>query len=153
MMRPATAVRDYYAALREGEPLEPYFLDRGSTIKFGISEALYGPEVIATALREQTETTAEWTVESTNLAVDDRGAFATFADEVTMAWTDTISGERRRFDSRWSGTLVRRDATSGPLDVQEAAIDDERSTSEEGTDRGRPAWGFQSMHVSAPHEI
>ncbi|QCC59676.1 DUF3225 domain-containing protein [Natrinema thermotolerans] len=126
---PEAVVRDYYDALRNGDPLEPYFLADESTVKFGISESLFGGGAVAAALGEQTETTADWTIESRRLVVDRREAVATFADEVTMAWTDTEGGDRRRFDSRWSGTLVPADDSSAP------------------------DWQFALMHVSAPHEL
>lgn len=122
-------VRDYYDALRRSDPLAPYFRESGSTVKFGISESLFGGDAVATALTEQTETTADWTIESHNLVVDRREAFATYADEVTMAWTETDGGDRHRFDSRWSGTLVPAD------------------------DSSPPDWQFALMHVSAPREL
>ncbi|OLZ40109.1 hypothetical protein A6E15_03555 [Natrinema saccharevitans] len=126
---PEAVVRDYYDALRNGDPLEPYFLADESTVKFGISEALFGGEVVRSALEEQTATTADWTIESRRLVVERREAVATFADEATIAWTDTNSGDRRRFDSRWSGTLVPADDSSAP------------------------DWQFALVHVSAPHEL
>ncbi|OAQ54769.1 hypothetical protein HTG_04175 [Natrinema mahii] len=126
---PETVVRDYYDALRNGDPLEPYFLADESTVKFGISESLFGGGAVAAALAEQTKTTTDWTIESHNPVVDRREGVATYADEVTMAWTDTESGDRHRFDSRWSGTLVPADDSSGP------------------------DWRFALMHVSAPHEL
>ncbi|MGQ3410930.1 nuclear transport factor 2 family protein [Natrinema sp. LN54] len=126
-----TVVRNYYDALRNGDPLEPYFLAGESTVKFGISESLFGGSEVATALEEQTETTDDWTIESRNLVVKERDAFATVADEVDMEWTDTDSGERYRFDSRWSATLVRQS-------------DDGSSASD---------WRFATMHVSAPREL
>ena len=129
-------VRDYYDALRAGEPLEPYFRADGSTVKFGISEALFGYDAVADALQEQTRTTDSWSVESTNLVVEQREAFATFADEVTMAWTDAESGDRKRFETRWSGTLVPADGANSS-----------------GRDGDDPDWLFASMHVSAPHEV
>ncbi|MFC6767589.1 nuclear transport factor 2 family protein [Natrinema soli] len=125
-------VREYYDALRDGDPLAQYFADDERTVKFGISESLFGGSEIAAALEEQTETTDEWTVESHNLVVDERDGFATVADEVTMAWTKTTTGERFRFDSRWSATLVDR------------AADDGSSASD---------WRFVAMHVSAPREL
>ncbi|WP_222917732.1 nuclear transport factor 2 family protein [Natrinema sp. SYSU A 869] len=125
-------IRDYYDALRDGDPLSPYFSDTESTVKFGISESLFGGAEVAAALEEQTETTDEWTVKSDNLVVTERDGVATFADEVTMAWTDTTTGERYRFDSRWSATLVERDAA------------DDSSVSD---------WQFVAMHVSAPHVL
>lgn len=124
-------VRDYYDALRAGDPLVTFFLEDESTVKFGISESLFGGQAVATALEEQTETTDDWTIESRNLLVDEREGFATYADEVGMAWTDTESGERYRFDSRWSATLVPQS-------------DDDSSASD---------WQFATMHVSAPHEL
>ncbi|WP_226480199.1 nuclear transport factor 2 family protein [Natrinema amylolyticum] len=126
------AVRDYYDALRDGDPLTPFFSDAESTVKFGISESLFGGSEVAAALEEQTETTDEWVVESGNLVVTDRDGVATFADEVTMAWTDVTTGERYRFDSRWSGTLVER-------------------TSDDGSSASD--WQFVAMHVSAPHDL
>ncbi|WP_440770309.1 nuclear transport factor 2 family protein [Natronorubrum sp. DTA28] len=130
---PESVVRDYYDALRNGDPLEPYFLADESTVKFGISEALFGYDEVSEALQEQTETTAEWTVESRSLTVTDRDGGATFADEVTMAWTDAENGERRRFETRWSGTLVRPE--------------------EESTRAGEHEWQFATMHVSAAGEL
>ncbi|ELY67611.1 nuclear transport factor 2 family protein [Natrinema versiforme] len=123
-----TVVRNYYDALRSDDPLAPYFLAAESTVKFGISESLFGGREVATALKEQTATTDDWTIESRNLVVEERDGFATVADEVAMAWTDTESGERYRFDSRWSATLVEH-------------LDDASN------------WRFATMHVSAPHEL
>ena len=124
-------VHDYYDALRNGDPLVPFFRDDVSTVKFGISESLFGSDEIARALAEQTETTDNWTVSSRHLVVDERDNFATMADDVTMAWTDTTSGDRHRFDSRWSATLVN----------QPPAGDGARD------------WRFAMMHVSAPHDL
>ena len=140
----AAVVRDYYEALRSGDPLAPYFLESESAVKFGISEGLFGFESVREALREQTETTANWSVESGRLVVDERGAFATFADEVTMAWTDTETGANRRFETRWSGTLVHdgdgdRDGTGG---------DGDRDANDDA-----PAWRFATMHVSTADEL
>ncbi|MDF9744020.1 nuclear transport factor 2 family protein [Natrinema salsiterrestre] len=128
---PEAVVRDYYDALRDGDPLTPYFLADESTVKFGISESLFGGDEVAAALEEQTETTAEWRVESHNLVATERDGFATVADEVTMAWTDATTGERHRFESRWSAALVKR----------------------ETDDSSAGDWGFVSMHVSAPREL
>ncbi|ELY81678.1 nuclear transport factor 2 family protein [Natrinema gari] len=125
-------VRDYYDALRDGDPLTPYFSDADSTVKFGISESLFGGDAVAAALEKQTETTEAWVVESRGLTVTDRDGFATVADEVTMAWTATATGDRHRFDSRWSGTLVERDESDDPA---------------------ASAWQFVTLHVSAPHEL
>jgi hypothetical protein len=105
-------VTDYYEALRAGEPLAPYFRAGETTVKFGLSERLFGAEAVATALREQTAHTRDWTVESHNLvtgAPDEgptAGTVGWFADEVDLAWTDTDRGIRFEFDTRWSGTVV-----------------------------------------------
>lgn len=122
-------IRAYYETLGNGGQLASYFLEADSTIKFGVSESLFGYDEVADALAEQSETTAEWTVESQNLVVADHGEYATFADEVTLAWTDTQSGERWRFDSRWSGTLEHQESGTGA------------------------DWQFRTMHVSAPHQL
>lgn len=129
---PTAVVRDYYEALRTGDPLEAYFEEGESTVKFGISEALFGYDEVSEALRNQTETTAEWSVESDRLVVTTHADAATFADEVAMAWTDTESGERQRFETRWSGTLVRRPS---------------------GESGGGPEWLFDTMHVSTADPV
>ena len=118
-------VRAYYDALRSGEPLYPFFAREESTVKFGIGERLTGYEAIEAGLREQTETTDGWSVDSDRLVVAERDDHAWFADDVFMAWTDTERGIRYEFETRWSGTLERRD----DADV--------------GTD-----WRFVGMHVS-----
>jgi hypothetical protein len=124
-MTPEETVQEYYEALRRGEPLYPFFAERDDVVKFGVSERLAGYETVADGLREQTRTTDEWTVESHDLHVVDRDAFARFSDDVTLAWTSTETGERFTFDTRWSGTLE--------------SADDE--------------WLFTSMHVSAPRDL
>jgi hypothetical protein len=141
-MSAASTVRDYYEALRRGEPLPPYFAEgrRGGSdsadesgdvagdepiVKYGISERLVGYEAVAAGLREQTRTTADWTVESAALRVAERADHAWFSDEVRLAWTDLDADRERAFDTRWSGTLERRDG----------------------------AWRFVGMHVSVAHPI
>lgn len=137
------AVRDYYDALRGGEALVPFFVDDESTVKFGISESLFGGDEVGDALREQTGTTDDWTVESHRLTVEERDDLAWFADEVTLEWTvrgdGDGEGDRHRFETRWSGTLAREGPEQG-----------------QNRDRGRnrnPEWLFHSMHVSAPQEL
>jgi hypothetical protein len=121
----ATArIEAYYDALRAGEPLEPFFAPDDDLVKCGISERLVGYDAVAESLREQTETTEDWTVGSEGLRVTERESVAWFGDRVRMAWTDTESGTRHDFDARWSGTLERRGA-----------------------------WLFVGMHVSAPREL
>ncbi len=117
-------VRTYYEALRQGEPLHPYFADDGSLVKFGISEQLTGYKAVAEGVREQTRHSEEWTVTSHELRVTERDRHAWFSDTVRMAWTDTTTGMRHGFDARWSGTLEDRDG-----------------------------WKFVGMHVSAPQKI
>lgn len=100
-------VRAYYDALRRGEPLASFFAETDGIVKFGISERLTGFEEISESLREQTRTTADWTVESNALCVHQRDEYAWFSDDVFMAWTD--GRIRYEFDTRWSGTLERHD--------------------------------------------
>ncbi|MEF8782601.1 MAG: nuclear transport factor 2 family protein [Haloarculaceae archaeon] len=120
-----TTVREYYETLRAGDPLSPYFADDERAVKFGISETLRGGPAIAEGLREQTETTAGWEVESQNLVVGEREGWAHFADEVFMAWTDTEKRIRYEFDTRWSGTLEQCDG----------------------------GWQFVAMHVSTAGDL
>lgn len=133
-MNAKATIDAYYEALRNGNSLTSYFADDESILKFGVTEAAFGADDVSEALQEQTETTAEWTVESHALSVTECGSdvdspleaenVAWFGDLVTLAWTDTTTGIRRRFETRWSGTLI-------------------------GTDDG---WQFVTMHVSAPRE-
>lgn len=126
-------IQAYYDALRAGEPLPPFFAERADLVKVGITERLVGYEAVATGLREQTAETDDWTVESRELRIGERGDAAWFADEVYVTWTE--AGERREHDSRWSGTLVHSD---GPGDLPVESNDDGE-------------WQFVGMHVSAPH--
>lgn len=122
-MTAADTVREYYEALRRGEPLSPYFAEESSTVKFGVSERLTGYEEVAEGLREQTHTTRDWTVESRRLRVTERDCHAWFSDDVRLAWT-ADAGERRDFETRWSATLEERDG-----------------------------WAFVGMHVSVAHPL
>ncbi|AFZ73256.1 nuclear transport factor 2 family protein [Natronobacterium gregoryi] len=124
----ADVVREYYERLRRNDPLEPYFLVDESTVKFGISESAFGYDEVEATLQHQRETTRGWVVESETLRVTEREAFATFADEVRMAWTADDGGENE-FDARWNGTLVPTEDDEGP------------------------AWSFTTMHVSAAHDL
>lgn len=108
-MSAADAVREYYEALRRGEPLYPYFVEADDVVKFGVSETLAGYDAVAEGLREQSRETTDWTVESSDLQVHEFGDAAAFADTVRLGWTDTESGETFEYDTRWSGTLQRRD--------------------------------------------
>ena len=106
-------VREYYGALRAGDPLYPYFRESPATVKYALSETLRGYEAVAAGLREQTRTTADWTVDSRNLTAGTREDAAGrqsdcgwFADDVFMAWTDTDRRTRYEFETRWSGTVV-----------------------------------------------
>lgn len=117
-------VREYYDALRRGEPLYPFFAERPGVVKFGIGERLTGYDEIAAGLREQTQTTDDWTVESRNLRVSEADRYGWFSDDVRMAWRDVSADREYDFSTRWSGTLTER--------------------SEE--------WAFAGMHVSCPVE-
>jgi hypothetical protein len=118
-------VKDYYDTLRDGGPLSLYFLRSSRTVKFGVGERLTGYEAVERGLREQTETTEDWTVKSARLLVEERGDHGWFTDDVHMAWTDTDRGVDHAFDTRWSGTLVCED-----------------------DDRLETEWRFAEMHVS-----
>lgn len=125
--RAEETVRRYYESLREGEPLEVYFADAGSTFKFGVGESLSGYDEVEKALREQTRNTTDWRVESHNLRVTERDCHAWFRDTVRMAWEDTEKSRSYGFETRWSGTLEF----------------------DEDTDD----WVFVGMHVSAEPEV
>ncbi len=100
-MNAEATIEAYYDALRNGDPLYPFF-PSDAMVKFGISERLTGYEEIEAGLREQTEATDEWVVESRRLEVTEHEGFAWFADDVRMAW----NGEKRHeHETRWSGTL------------------------------------------------
>ena len=122
-------VAEYYAALRAGEPLAPFFAtertDDDAYVKFGVSERLVGSDRIRAGLRSQTATTTDWDVTSRGLNVVQRDRHAWFSDAVSMAWTDAERGRRHELDTRWSGTLVRSD--------------------------GR--WRFVGMHVSTADDL
>ena len=124
-MHAEDVIREYYEALRRGEPLYPYFHEDETTVKFGVSEALYGYDDVVDGLLEQTRTTDDWTVESADLVVDEHEGYAVFADEVRLEWTDLEAETRREFETRWSGTVERHGEELR----------------------------FISMHVSAAHEL
>lgn len=119
-------VRAYYDALRDGDPLYPFFARAETTVKFGIGERLTGYEEVRSGLAAQTATTAGWVVDSERLVVDGTDDHAWFSDDVYMAWTDTERDRRYEFDTRWSGTLQRR---SDDADLESD-------------------WRFAGMHVS-----
>jgi hypothetical protein len=128
-MDASETIEAYYAALRAGEPLGPFFAgdaDR-SVVKFGISEQLVGTDAIRDGLREQTETTRDWTVDSRALRVTEREGYAWFSDAVELCWTDTEDGSRHEYDTRWSGTI---EATGGARE-----------------------WQFVGMHVSTADDL
>lgn len=123
----------YYDALRAGDALGPFFApprrEDDAPVKFGISERLVGVEAIRAGLREQTHTTSDWTVESRALRVTERDAHAWLSDRVSIGWTADSTGERRSFDTRWSGTMERAASTEGP------------------------SWRFVGLHVSTADEL
>lgn len=134
-MNAAATVRAYYAALRAGDPLVPFFASEETTVKFGIGERLTGYAEIGEGLTAQTETTAEWRIESDRLVVTERTDHAWFSDDVFMAWRDLETDTRYEFETRWSGTLERR--PDAPW---------------EGRGPATP-WRFVGMHVSTPGGI
>ncbi|WP_380677567.1 nuclear transport factor 2 family protein [Salinigranum sp. GCM10025319] len=121
-------VRDYYEALRRGEPLYPYFAERPDVVKVGVFSRLVGGDAVAEGLREQSRTTDDWTVDSRDLRVTERDDHTRFTDVVDLAWVDTADGASYAFETRWSGVLEPR----GDGDERE--------------------WVFVDMHVSAPHD-
>jgi hypothetical protein len=125
-MKAAATVRDYYEALRRGEPLYPYFVEDPDVVKVGVRERLVGYDAVAEGLREQSRRTDDWTVESRDLRVRERPTHAAVADDVRLAWRDTVEGRSYAFDTRWSGTLEPRE------------------------DDGERSWLFAGLHVSAP---
>jgi hypothetical protein len=126
-------IEAYYQALREGDPLVPYFAPDEHLVKFGISETLSGYEAVEAGLEAQSRTTTDWRVRSRALSVTERDRHAWFSDSVALAWTDAQSGDRHEFDTRWSGTLERRPRDPAPDDVGN--------------------WRFVGMHVSAPGDL
>lgn len=102
-------IEAYYDALEAGDPLGRFFADADSVVKFGISERLVGGDEVRRGLREQTERTAAWSVDSRNLRVTARECHAWFSDAVGLAWRDTEMGTRHSFETRWSGTLESTD--------------------------------------------
>ncbi|MFC5972998.1 nuclear transport factor 2 family protein [Halomarina salina] len=138
-MTVAATIEAYYDALRAGDPLAPFFLDSPDAAKFGLSERLDGHDAIADGLRDQTETTREWVVESSDLVTGQQDDTAWFADSVFMGWTDVERGIRFEFDTRWSGTLVR--------------VDDESSEPDESDGSAPHDWRFAAMHVSTTEAL
>lgn len=126
-------VREYYEALAAGEPLGPFFSGGPDVVKVGISERLVGGERVAEGLREQTETTTAWSVESRDLRVTERLRHAWFSDAVSLGWTGTDPHVRYEFETRWSGTLERR----GP----------------DGTPDPDGEWRFVGVHVSTAGDL
>ena len=120
-------IHEYYDSLRHGAPLDTFFADDraedDAVVKVGISERRVGSDRVQEGLRDQTASTSDWTVDSRDLRVTQRGSVAWFSDAVALAWDE--GGERHEFDTRWSGTLEHRDGD----------------------------WAFVGMHVSAPREL
>lgn len=127
--RDATTAREtvdaYYEALRAGDPLGPFFADAPGVLKVGISERLDGHDEIVAGLRDQTGTTTDWTVDSRDRHVTERGSHAWYHDDVLLGWTDTEARVRYEFETRWSGTLERRS----------------------------DGWRFVVLHVSTPGDL
>ncbi|MFB6168894.1 MAG: hypothetical protein ABEJ43_08615 [Haloferacaceae archaeon] len=101
-------VRDYYEALRRGEPLDPYFAERPETVKIGVFSRQVGGESVAEALRDQTAGTEDWVVESRDLRAFARDGVGHFVDDVRLAWTDARTDRRHDFDTRWTGLAESR---------------------------------------------
>ena len=102
-------IREYYDTLEAGDSLGPFFADGNGIVKFGISERLSGGEAVRQGLREQTERTDDWNVDSRALRVNDRGCHAWFSDSVVLSWRDIEEETRHSFETRWSGALESTD--------------------------------------------
>jgi hypothetical protein len=128
-------VREYYEALRRGEPLDPYFHERPDTVKVGVFSRRLGGESVAESLRDQTARTEDWTVQSRDLRTFPRDGYGHFVDDVRLAWTDARADRRHDFETRWTGLVEPRE--TDPLFVSmhvSASADPERS--ERVTDPG-----------------
>ncbi len=119
-------VTAYYAALRDGESLSAFFREAPDTVKVGLSERLVGYADVAAGLSEQTATTVDWTVNSHDLSVSVDDETAWFSDQVTLEWTDSQLDTDYSFETRWTGTLTRREPEA--------------------------PWQFVTLHVSAANE-
>ncbi|WP_135363074.1 nuclear transport factor 2 family protein [Halosimplex halophilum] len=148
-MGAADRVEAYYDALREGEPLAPFFAPVDGAVKVGISERLVGGDAVAEGLREQTERTTDWSVGSRDLRVTERDRHAWFGDRVSLAWTDTERRIRYEFDTRWTGTLELRGADGSSADGADGAGEDGATAADGNGDR----WQFVSMHVSTARAL
>ncbi|GGJ12995.1 hypothetical protein GCM10008995_23530 [Halobellus salinus] len=102
-------IREYYDALEAGAPLGRFLADSSDVVKFGISERLVGGDAVRQGLREQTQRTADWDVDSRALRVIGRDCHAWFSDKIVLSWRDVESGTRHTFETRWSGALEARD--------------------------------------------
>ncbi|QPV62569.1 hypothetical protein I7X12_17835 [Halosimplex litoreum] len=150
-MSAADRVRTYYDALRSGEPLAPFFAPVDGAVKVGISERLVGGETVADGLRDQSEHTTDWSVDSRDLRVTERESHAWFGDRVSLAWTDTDRRIRYEFDTRWSGTLEPREVSDeGIASPTEGRDDGNDDTADDGSD---DRWQFVSMHVSTARDL
>jgi len=108
-MNAEARIEAYYRALVAGDTLDPFFAEGDDVVKFGISERLVGGDEIRRGLREQTERTDDWDVDSRALRVTGRGCHAWFSDSVSLSWRDVEEGTPHSFETRWSGTLEDRD--------------------------------------------
>lgn len=137
-------VRDYYEALRRGEPLDTYFHERPDTVKIGVFSRRLGGEAVAEALRDQTARTEDWTVESRDLRTFVRDGFAHFADDVRLAWTNTRHDRRHDFETRWTGLVDPRDEEPLFLSMHVSAGVDRERTDRSAESARRSAAGPQS---------
>lgn len=149
-MGAADRVRAYYDALRGGEPLAPFFAPVEGAVKVGISERLVGGEAVADGLRDQTDHTTDWSVDSRDLRVTEREGHAWFGDRVSLAWTDTERRIRYEFDTRWTGTLELREASD---EEPASPVENGGDGGETATDGSGDRWQFVAMHVSTARDL
>lgn len=141
-----TRIEAYYDALEAGDPLVPFFASDDTVVKFGISEVLTGGAAVARGLREQTERTTNWSVDSRSLRITERDRYAWFSDDVGLAWRDLTTGDRHEFETRWSGTLERRTTNDRPASNDRSAPDDRSASDDQPAPNG--TFVFVGMHVS-----
>ena len=125
-MNAESTIEAYYEALRTGDSLAAFFCEEPGAVKIGVGEELYGFADIARGLRDQTDRTSAWTVDSRSLRVTERELFAWFSDTVRMEWRDDRKAKTYDYDTRWTGTLEYRSQTD--------------------------SWRFVSIHVSVAVE-
>ena len=129
-------VRDYYEALRRGEPLDTYFQQGPDIVKIGVFSHRLGGEAVAEALRDQTARTEDWAVESRDLRTFSRDGFAHFVDDVRLVWTDTRRDHRHDVETRWTGLVEPQGEEPLFVSMHVSAVV-ERKRTDQGVERAQ----------------